>query len=271
MITIGIDPVIVQIGHFAIRWYSLMIVTAIIVGTYVGLKETRRKGIPDDDVYSFLTWGIIGGIVGARLLHVIDKLDYYLRNPIQIIAFQEGGLAILGAVGGALIVLVAYSRFRNLPMAKVADAGAIGMILGQAVGRIGCMFNGDVIGTVTNVPWAVAYTHPNSLTPELGVPRHPAAAYELVWDLIIFAFLWSIRKKRLADGTMLFLYGSLYSLGRFFITFFRVDQPIWMGLSQAQVLSIVLVVVMMPVAVYLNLARGVPSMGARSGGGASAR
>lgn len=263
MITIGIDPVIFHVGAFSVRWYSLMIVAAIVAGTYVGMKESRRKGIPDDTVYSLLTWGIIGGIVGARLLHVIDKLDFYIQNPLAIFAFQEGGLAILGAIGGAFVVLLVYTRLHRLPFAKLADSVSIGLILGQAVGRIGCMVNGDVVGTPTDVPWAVAYTHPNSLTPELGVPLHPAAGYELLWDLAVFGVLWSIRKKPLADGTLFLMYAGLYSLGRFFITFFRVDQIIWMGLSQAQVLSLVTIAVIVPLALYLNRP-GAPRLQARS-------
>lgn len=266
MITIGIDPVIVQVGQFAIRWYSVMIVAAIVVGAFVGLQETRRKGIPDDDVFSVLTWGIVGGIIGARLLHVIDKLDYYLQHPLSILAFQEGGLAIMGAIGGGLVASLLYARFHTLPFRKLADAAAIGMILGQAVGRVGCMINADVVGKPTDLPWGVAYTHPNSLTPELGVPLHPAAAYELVWDLVVFGVLWSIRRRKMADGTIFVLYGGLYSLGRFFITFFRVDQPVWLGLSQAQVLSLLTIVVMLPLAVYLNRMRGV-SLGSHLGTG----
>jgi len=252
MITIGLDPVLVQLGHFSIRWYSLMIVTAIAVGTLVALKETRRKGISDDEVFSALTWCIIGGIIGARLLHVIDKLEYYLRNPLMILAFQEGGLAIIGAIGGGLITLLIYSRFHPLPIREFVDAAAVGVILGQAIGRVGCMINGDVVGTPTNLPWGVAYTHPNSLTPELGVPLHPAAGYELIWDLLVFGMLWPIRKRKMADGTVFFLYAALYSLGRFVITFFRVDQAVWLGLTQAQVLSLVILVVVTPLVAYLN-------------------
>lgn len=252
MITIGMDPVIVSIGHYAIRWYSVMIALAIVVGTFVGLREARRRGIPDDDVYSFLTWAIIAGIIGARLFHVVDKLDYYLSNPAAIIAFQEGGLAIYGAVVGGLVAGVAYTRYRGIPIGKLADAAAPALILGQAVGRIGCMINGDVFGTPSDLPWAVAYTHPNSLAPQLGVPAHPAAAYELLWDLVVFGILWKLRMKNLASGTLLLMYFSLYSLGRFFITFFREDTIVVLGLSQAQVLALGVMIVAAPLAVLLN-------------------
>lgn len=252
MITIGMDPVIVSFGQFSIRWYSLMIVLAIIVATMVGLRETRRRGIADDDVYSFLTWAIIAGIVGARLFHVVDKLDFYIANPAAIIAFQEGGLAIYGAVVGGLVALIAYARYRGISVGVLADAVAPSLILGQAIGRVGCMINGDVFGAPTDLPWAVAYTHPNSMAPQLGVPAHPAAGYELLWDLIVFGILWKLRTRNFANGTILLLYFALYSLGRFFITFSREDLLILFGLSQAQVIALGTIIVAAPLAVLIN-------------------
>lgn len=266
MITIGIDPVIVSFGHFGIRWYSVMIAIAIITATIVGLREARRRGIADDDVYSFLTWVIIAGIVGARLFHVIDKLDYYLVNPAAIIAFQEGGLAIYGAVIGGLVAGVTYARYRGIPVGKLADASAPAIILGQAIGRIGCMINGDVFGKPADLPWAVAYTHPNSLAPQLGVPAHPAAAYEMLWDLVVFCVLWRLRTSRLASGTLLLLYFALYSFGRFVITFFREDTLVFMGLSQAQVIALGTIIVAAPLAVLINRIRQMSEQGQQSYG-----
>ncbi|MBI2953015.1 MAG: prolipoprotein diacylglyceryl transferase [Chloroflexi bacterium] len=252
MITIGMDPVIVSLGQFSIRWYSLMIAVAIVVGTLVALMETRRRGISDDDLYSFVTWAIIAGIVGARLFHVIDKLDYYLSNPGAMLAFQEGGLAIYGAIVGGLVAAFVFTRYRGIPFGQLADAAAPALILGQALGRIGCMINGDVFGKPADLPWAVAYTHPNSLAPQLGVPAHPAAAYELLWDLVVFGILWKLRTRNLAGGTLLVLYAGLYSIGRFFITFFREDTIVILGLSQAQVISLIGFVLALPFAVFIN-------------------
>ncbi len=252
MITIGIDPVLISIGHYSLRWYSVMIALAIVVGTFVGLREARRRGIAEDDVYSFLTWAIIAGIVGARLFHVVDKLDYYLSNPMAILAFQEGGLAIYGAVAGGLLAGAIFCRYRGISIGKLADVAAPALILGQAIGRIGCTINGDVWGTPSNLPWAVVYTHPNSLAQELGVPIHPAADYELLWDLLVFGILWKLRTRNLASGTLMLLYFAFYSIGRFWITFFRVDTEVAFGLSQAQVIALIVVLVTAPLAVLIN-------------------
>ena len=251
MITIGIDPVIFSIGHFSIRWYSVMIAVAIVVASIVGMRETRRRGIPEDDVYSLLTWGIIAGIIGARLFHVIDKLDYYLQNPAAILAFQEGGLAIFGAIICGAAVAVLYCTRRKISVGALLDSAAPALILGQAIGRVGCMVNGDVFGTPTDLPWGVAYTHPNSLAPQLGVPGHPAAGYELIWDLIVFGILWRIRKRALPGGMLFVAYIGLYSIGRFVITFYREDLIVMAGLTQAQLIALGGAFVASWMAVYL--------------------
>ncbi|MCL5959192.1 MAG: prolipoprotein diacylglyceryl transferase [Chloroflexi bacterium] len=238
MITIGIDPIIVSLGFFSISWHAAMSVVAIVIAIPVGLRETRRRGIADEDVYSLLPWAIVGGIVGARLFHVVDKFGYYVSNPSAIIAFQEGGLAIYGAIIGGIGVGSAYARLRSIPVGRLGDAMAPALILGQAVGRVGCLINGDVFGAPANLPWAVAYTHPNSLAPKLGVPAHPAAAYELLWDLIVFGILWKLRMRSFASGTLLCIYFLLYAIGRFVISFFREDTLVLLALSQAQVIAL---------------------------------
>ncbi len=260
------DPVIVSFWHFSIRWYSVMIITGIVAGTLVGLREARRRGISDDDVYSFLTWAIIAGIIGARLFHVVDKLDYYLRNPMAILAFQQGGLAIYGAVVGGIIAGVGYAKYRGISVGKLADATAPALILGQAIGRVGCMINGDVYGKPADLPWAVAYTHPHSMAPQFGVPAHPAAAYEMLWDLLVFGILWKLRMKNLTDGTLMLLYFSLYSIGRFFITFFREDTMVAFGLSQAQVIALAVFIVATPAAVLVNRLQHLDGLGQKEYG-----
>ncbi|MCZ2076988.1 MAG: prolipoprotein diacylglyceryl transferase, partial [Bryobacterales bacterium] len=113
MITISIDPIIFSIGHFAVRWYSLILLTAIAVGIWLTAREAERRGFKKEDVYDAAVWIIIGGIIGARLFHVLDHWsDEYAANPIRALYIWEGGLAIWGAMVGGLIVgaLVAWRR-----------------------------------------------------------------------------------------------------------------------------------------------------------------
>jgi phosphatidylglycerol:prolipoprotein diacylglycerol transferase len=106
MITIGIDPVAFSIGAFDVRWYGIMVVLAVVAVIAISLHEAKRVGLAEEHVYSFSLWAIIGGIIVSRLLHVIDKWDYYMTNPARIIGFE--GLTVYGAVLGALLAVLIY-------------------------------------------------------------------------------------------------------------------------------------------------------------------
>src|SRR5437899_6272872 len=147
-IVMAIDPVLVQVGSLTVRWYGLAIATAIALGIYVARREARRLGIGEDQTYNCALWGVAGAIVGARLFHVVDRIDFYLQKPGAILAIQQGGLAIWGGVFGGLAAGALYCRIARLPVARVADAAAPAMLLGQIVGRLGCLVNGDAYGAL---------------------------------------------------------------------------------------------------------------------------
>lgn len=191
-----------------------------------------------DQVYSVSIWAVVGGIVGARLFHIIDKLDYYLANPMAILAFQDGGLAILGGIVGGTVTGILYARREHLPVGKVADALAPGVILGQAIGRIGCTINGDAVGVATNVPWGFVYTNPGAMAPSLGQAYQPTMIYEMIWDLMIFGFLWWARNHMKVDGLLFLSYLAFYSVGKFVISFWRQEAIFLFGLQEAQVVSL---------------------------------
>ncbi|MCL5958413.1 MAG: prolipoprotein diacylglyceryl transferase [Chloroflexi bacterium] len=238
-VIIDIDPVILHVGHFSVQWYSVAIITAIIAGFYVALREAKRKGIHQDEIYSIGTWAVIAGIIGARLLHVIDKLDFYLANPGAILAVQNGGLAILGAILGGSAAVIVYTRRRGLPLGKVADVVAPALILGQAIGRIGCTINGDAVGAPTDLPWGFVYVNPGAMAPSLGQAYQPTQLYEIVHRLLVFGFLWWARRRVKLDGMLFLMYLSLYSLVKFTVSFWR-QEVIWLaGLQEAQVVSLV--------------------------------
>jgi phosphatidylglycerol:prolipoprotein diacylglycerol transferase len=228
-----------------------MIGLGIIAGSYVGVKEAARRGVPIDEAVNVATWAIPAAFVFARLFHVIDSLPYYVANPIKIIAINEGGMAIYGGLIGGMLGGLAYAKTHGLPVGKLADAAAPGMVLGQAIGRIGCFFNGDHQGTPATMPWATMYTNPNTLVPDFGVPRHPTQTYEGLFDLAVFGLLWWMRTRVAIDGVLFWTYASLYSLGRFWISFLRLDADFLFGLKEAQVLSLVTFMIGMPLLVYL--------------------
>jgi len=246
-----LDPIIAQIGPLVLRWYGLMIGLGIVAGVYVGAKEAERRGISMDESINMATWAIPVAFVFARLFHVIDQFPYYLANPMKIVAINEGGMAIWGGILGGVLTGVIYGRMHNLPVGKLADAAAPGMLLGQAIGRVGCFFNGDHQGIPTNLPWGTQYINSNTVVPDFGVPRHPTQVYEALYDLALFGVVWALRRHVAVDGVLFWIYASLYSLGRFWISFLRLDSNFLFGLKEAQVISLIAFMIGVPMILFL--------------------
>ena len=238
MITVDINPVLVHLGPLAISWYGLAVAAAITVGVWLTLREVRRKGIPSEPVIDLTAWVVIGGLVGARLLHVVDRWDFYAANPGQILGIMNGGLAILGAILGGSVAGGLAAWRAGLPVRRLFDAVAPGLVLGQAIGRLGCLVTGDALGPPTDQTWGVVYLNPGAMAPELGVAFQPVFAYEALWDLAIFALLWAVRRRITAPGQLFALYLGLYAAGKFALTFLRME-TIWLwGLQEAQLLAL---------------------------------
>lgn len=239
-ITIALDPVLVQLGPFPVRWYSLMIAVAIAVALTLASREARRKGLHPDIIPSLAIWAIGGGIVGARAFHVIDRFDEYRRNPAAILAIAQGGLAIFGAVFGGAVATWLFARRQGVSFAVLADTIAPGLVLGQAIGRLGCVVNGDAWGAPTGLPWGFVYTNPRAFIPTelLGVPTHPYPLYDLLLNLGIFAILWRYRTRLRQDGALFLIYLALYAIGRFGLTVVRQERIWFWGLQEAQVLAL---------------------------------
>ena len=238
MFTISIDPIILTIGPFALRWYSLILITAIGIGIWLTAREAERRGFKKDDVYEVAIYIIAGGIIGARLFHVLDQWsNEFAANPVRALYVWEGGLAIWGAVTGGLVAagLISWKRGWRFPV--LLDAAAPGLVLAQAIGRIACVITGDAMGKPTTGPFGFAYTNPNVMVPKLGVYYTPMPVYELVINLGIFAVLWQLRKRNWPDGRLFLVYLTLYSIERFFLAFTSSYRIIAFGLTQSQIIA----------------------------------
>ncbi len=242
MINIGINPIAFSIGVFEVRWYGIMVVLAVVAVIVISLLEARRVGLDEEHIYSVGLWAIIGGVIVSRLLHVIDKWDYYMANPVQIVGFE--GLTVYGAVLGALLAILIYCWVKKISFWLIGDVAAPGAILGQAIGRIGCLINGCCYGLPTSLPWAVVYTYPGSYGPAEAV--HPTQIYHLIWNLIGFVILWSLRRRLKPQGSLFLLYLVLYAAGDLSIRSVRAGEPFLFGLQQAQLIGIVILVVTVP-------------------------
>jgi phosphatidylglycerol:prolipoprotein diacylglycerol transferase len=250
LIKIGIDPVLVTIGGLKIHWYGIMIALGLYAGIQVALRDAPRRGINRDQLMNVALLAAVLGIVGGRLYYVVQNdPSFYLHQPLQIIAVWQGGMAFFGAIfGGALALAISAWRW-HLPLWSLLDVGALGLTIGQTIGRVGNIINGDIVGYKTN-GWGFEYTNPNTFGP-LNTPVQPASLYELLISLALFLLLWNLRTRIHPEGMLAMIYVVLYSISQFFIFFLRDNIIILGGLKQAQVTALVVIALTLPVIAYL--------------------
>lgn len=248
MIHVAIDPVALWLGPMAIRWHGLIVAAAMALALVMLRREAQRAGLDGERMLSGAVWVLLAGLLGARLLHVIDRLDFYLNNPAAVLAAQEGGGAVWGGLllGGTAGVL--YARRAKLPVWRTADVAAPATALGLAAGRIGSLIAGDAWGTPANLPWAVVYDRADTLLPAalVGTPTHPYAAYEVLWNLGVVALLQACQGRAWPDGTRFLVFLALYAAGRLALTFYRQEPPVLWSLQQAQLLALLLLAAIPP-------------------------
>lgn len=253
MLTISIDPILAQIGPFAIRWYGLIIISAVLIGLLVTSIEANRRHLPTANLASLAVYSLFAGLVGARLAHVVDQFSYYSAHPQAILAIQEGGLAVWGGFVGGLAFALGYAYFKHIPFLKLADSAAPALSLGAGLGRFGCLINGDAWGAPTGGNWGLVYTNPHAYLPAnlIGIPTQPVPLYDMAWNLASFAMLWLLRKRVKQDGALFTTFVIIYSLGRMITTSWRQNPEYLFGLQEAQVISLFAAVLALPILAYL--------------------
>jgi prolipoprotein diacylglyceryl transferase len=238
-------PILFQIGSITVRYYGLMYVIAITVGFFLLSREVRRKklALSTDNLLDLLLWTVPVAIIGARLYYVVFHWNYYGTHPLDIFKLWQGGLAIHGGVLAGILVVYLFSRLKKVQFWALTDALAPSLILGQAIGRIGNFTNGDAFGLPTTLPWGIRF--PAGSPAGMAFPgqaTHPSMIYEMLLNLAIFAFLWSIRKKRFRDGFSTAMYFILYAVARSIVSFTRADS-LWLGpIRAAHAISIAFVI-----------------------------
>ncbi|MCD4783315.1 MAG: prolipoprotein diacylglyceryl transferase [Candidatus Eremiobacteraeota bacterium] len=213
-------PIAFKIGSFPIYFYGVMMVVAYVAVLLV-MRFTRKfEGFSYDQAIDVTIFAIAGGVIGARLFYVALNLSVFIKSPLHIFFLREGGLSWHGALLGGLLGMLALHIFKKMPLGKICDFASVHIILGLAIGRIGCFLNGCCYGKITDVPWAVEFKGAN-----LAGLRHPTQLYESFLLVITFLFmLWWWKRKKF-DGEMTMLMFASYGAIRFFVEFFRSNTP----------------------------------------------
>jgi phosphatidylglycerol:prolipoprotein diacylglycerol transferase len=253
-------PVLFQLGPLTVYSYGLMMALGFLAADLVIRLECKRRGFDPEYSSSVVIWAAIGGIAGSRIYAILDDLPTYIADPKSMI-FSGSGFVWYGGLIGGLAAVYLVSRWYKISFAVTADMCGPALAIGQALGRIGCHLSGDGDwGLPSTLPWAVAYPkaivgwnsqtvlkldeHYNLVSGYFpGVRVHPTPLYETILYLGVFAFLWSIRKKSGTPGRLLCWYFVLGGAARLLVEFLRINPRVFMGLSEAQLIAVGMMVV----------------------------
>lgn len=227
-----------ELGPIRVHFYALFILLGIALAIWIGSRRFKQRGGQAGMILDIALWAVPFGIVGGRIFHVLTHWDYYFyagADLTKVFAVWEGGLAIFGALILGSVGAFIGARTAGIKFLAFADAIAPGVLVAQAIGRIGNYFNNELFGLPTTLPWGLEISTANPAYPAglpAGVLFHPTFLYELIWNLMGFAVLiWLDRKLKLRWGQMFAAYLITYSIGRAFIESIRIDpSDIFFGL-----------------------------------------
>lgn len=273
------NPILFSLGKIKITYYGLMYAISFLLGIEIAKKYGEKKGLSPETIENYAFIAMISGLIGGRIYYVIFNLDYYLDYPGDILAVWKGGMAIHGGILGGIIGTCIYGRIKKLNPLLLGDCVAVPLLLGQAIGRIGNLMNGEIYGVPTFtplkyiftlkprfyewfnyynslsvdgkgafkelVPWGLVFPNSSPAGSEFpNLPLHPAMLYELVLNLIGVLFLWFfLRKKNYKTGTLWCSYIIIYSIIRTFVSFFRAEDLMFYGFRAPHVISIILIII----------------------------
>lgn len=243
----------IQIGPLYIRYYGIIIMFGALAGAWLAARGAQRRSEDQELVWDGLIWVLIGGIIGARVWHILTPppsmvsqgitTAYYLTHPLDALKIWRGGLGIPGAVIGGVLALYLFSRVKRISFPVWADIAAPGLALGQAIGRWGNFVNQELYGAPTDLPWAIFIDQQHRL-PEFANQTyfHPLFLYESLWNLVNAIFLFYLGRRyadRLQPGDIFLTYLITYPAGRFLLEFLRLDSSQVVDINVNQALMLV--------------------------------
>ena len=241
------NPILLDLGFIQIRWYSVLILIAFIIGYFLVISRCKKNNINTTQISDMCFYLIIVAILGARIYYCLFILDYYFKNILDIFKIWEGGLAIHGGVIAGIIFIYFYTKKKKLPLLDILDIFAPALVLGQAIGRWGNFFNGEAFGPETTLTTLKSLNIPKFIIDGMYIDHtyhHPTFFYESIGCLIIFIIIMILRNlKTIKSGQIASIYFILYGIIRFFIESLRQDSLMLFNLKVAQLVSIIMIIV----------------------------
>lgn len=250
------NPILVTIGNIDIRWYSVLILVGALLAITLAIKEARRFHLGDDFMFNLSFWGVIFGILGARIYYVVFNWEMYKNNPIDILKIWNGGLAIHGGIFAAIITIYIYCKKHNKDLLRVLDVLSASVLLAQAIGRWGNFFNQEAHGIATSLITLKRMLIPDFIINGMeigGIYYHPTFLYESIWCIIGFIIIMIIRRLKYTKiGQQACIYFMWYSAGRFFIESLRTDSLMLGGFKVAQIVSVILFLIFLAILMVIS-------------------
>ncbi|PWK08414.1 prolipoprotein diacylglyceryl transferase [Tumebacillus permanentifrigoris] len=247
--------ILFQIGSFEVRSYGTIVAFAILLAAGLTMYMAKQAGKYEDHVLSLVVWAILGSIIGARLWQVLFfEWHYYSQHLSEMFAIWNGGMSIQGGLVGGFVGGGLYTYFNKINFWEFADLAAPGVILGQAVGRIACLMNGDAFGSPTDSGFGLVYP-PGTYAYDVygSQPLWPAEVWEGQWDLVVLALLFILKMRKFPTGYLFLFYNILYSFGRLMLEFLRGDTDRFAGLTAAQWTSFVVIALALVLMLYFRI------------------
>ena len=238
-ISLNISPVAFHIGTKEIYWYALIILAGFLLAVAFCTWSAKKRSINPDHIFDIALYGLVVGIICARIYYVIFDFGSYKDNLLDIFKIWEGGLAIYGGIIGGVLTAYVYCRIKKLNIYEIFDICAPGLLIGQAVGRYGNFFNMEVFGGSTSSVFGMSINGAD--------PVHPLFLYESVWNILGLIIILALRDKKKSHGRVFYGYILWYSLGRLVLEGMRLREYILYvpgtNLAVSQVVAAVLIVV----------------------------
>lgn len=249
-----LNPIAIDLGPIQVHWYGLIIGFGVLLGLIIALRESERRGLDKEIFTDMILFAVPIAIISARIYYVIFQWEYYSQNPGDIIKIWNGGIAIHGALIGAVLTAIVFAKVKKVSFWKLADIAAPSLLLGQAIGRWGNFMNQEAHGGEITRSFLENMHLPEFIINQMyinGTYYHPTFLYESIWNIVGVIILLSLRKVNLRRGELFLTYVLWYSIGRFYIEGLRTDSlMLTESLRIAQVISIVLVAVAIALVVY---------------------